>query len=738
MIAVILSAVLSQADGESLARREAYLEVFQRMVTPSAEWTVWQEETGELPPDWEAMPMLADLPSPLSRWTGEAWTAIDSAAEWPAHRAALLEQFKYWVMGSWPDAPGPIAATLIEESVEPDGTRREYELRFGPENKATLWVQLLIPPGDGPFPVFLTQHNHRAWARIAMRRGYLGVVYAGSDSRDDTASFVDAYPGYDWSKLTRRAWAASRSIDFLEEHVPVADTERIAMTGHSRNGKMSLFASAMDERIGVVISSSSGTGGPLPSRLHSEQHFAEGIENITRNFPDWFHPRWRYFTGQEHRMPIDFHQLTGLTAPRACLLAIGVNDGVEGTWAMERAYLALKPAWALHDATDALRIEYRAGGHENSPFVIERYLDWCDRNLGRGDYAFPERMLYPHNWQSWQAMQEAVDVNDFPERPWSATPERLHDRDALATVVRWALGEPVPGVRSENDTYGTETAHEETLLRRSGTPQGLTVQDVMFGEYLDADVYAPTEWANDGRRHPAVLWLHPRSNALGFVPSYRRGGLFHHTVARAGFVTFCFDQLGHGGRVLEPEFFHERYPDASQLGVMVRDARAALDSMNELPSVDPNRIYVVGYGLGAMVALHLSAIDERPAGFVLLSPPAPFRLDTDPTRTGGLRRWTHQQMLVPRLGYFAGQENRLPYDIDDLLAGMAPKPVRLIAGEYDRESPPELLSRAVEAARHAAPAGDAWLTLDAPEAYAHFDERMQGRVIDWLRDQVAE
>lgn len=734
MICVILAAMLAQNETDTIARREAYLETFNAIVEPSPEWSAWQERTGELPPDWETMPTLAGLPSPLSRWEGGAWVDIDDPADWPAHRAALLEQFSYWVMGSWPEAPARISHRLLEESVEPNGTRREYELRFGPDDRAKLWVQLLIPHGDGPFPVFLTQHNHRAWARIAMGRGYMGVVYAGSDSRDDTASFVEAYPGYDWSKLTRRAWAASRCIDFLESDVPNANTDQIAMTGHSRNGKMSLFASAMDERIGVVISSSSGTGGPLPSRIHSEQHFAEGIENITRRFEDWFHPRWRFFTGQEHHMPFDLHQLTALTAPRACLLAIGVNDGVEGTWAMEQAYHSLKPAWELLDAEERLRIYYRAGGHENSPFVIERYIDWCDTQFGRGDYPFPERFLHPYDWDAWANTQPPIDVNAFPERWWYDG--NNPDADALREGVLWAMGEAAPGVRSNNDDYGLETTHEEVLLRRSGAPRGLEKDNLGFSNYVDANVYMPEGFKEDGERHPAVLWLHPQSNAMGFVPSYRRGRVFHENAARAGYVTFCYDQIGHGGRVLDTESFYTRYPGASLLGVMVRDARAALDAMAELPYVDPERIYVVGYGLGSFVAAHLAALDERPAGYALVSPPPPFRLDTDVARTGGIERWAQWHMLAPRLGVFVGNERRVPYDVNDLVAQMAPRPVLLVAGQYDRESPVEYAEELAVSARDLAGTESAWLTLDVTEDYAHFDDGVQQQVLNWLERSV--
>jgi len=154
----------------------------------------------------------------------------------------------------------------------------------------------------------MTQHNHRAWALIAVRRGYIGCVYSGADSCDDTDTFAAEYPSYDWSRLARRAWAASRCVDYLAT-VPSVDMAKIALTGHSRNGKVSLIASAMDQRFAAVIGSSLGAGGTLPSRLFSEQHFTEGIEPITRVFPEWFHPRWRFFVGREDRLPVDMHQL---------------------------------------------------------------------------------------------------------------------------------------------------------------------------------------------------------------------------------------------------------------------------------------------------------------------------------------------------------------------------------------------------------------------------------------------
>ena len=59
----------------------------------------------------------------------------------------------------------------------PDGARRAPGVRariIAP----VLRVQLIIPPGKGPFPVFLTNHPRtRPWVATAVRRGYIGCIY---------------------------------------------------------------------------------------------------------------------------------------------------------------------------------------------------------------------------------------------------------------------------------------------------------------------------------------------------------------------------------------------------------------------------------------------------------------------------------------------------------------------------------------------------------------------------------
>lgn len=727
MLSLLLCVTLAADPEGDLAKRQAYLDELLRILPESKEWREWLDQTGELPPDFDAMPSQAELPDPLRR-APEA-EPISDPEEWRDWRETLKARVQHWITGTIPPAPDNLEATVLSEREEVGARVREVELRFGPQHKARLGLELLIPEGEGPFPVFMTQHNHRGWALIALRRGYLACVYAGADSRDDTESFIDAYPGYDWSRLMRRGWAASRCIDYLES-VPEARTDQVVLTGHSRNGKTSLMASAFDERIAAVISSSSGSGGSLTARYNGEHQFGEGVENITRAFPSWFHPRFRFFAGREHKLPVDLHTLVALSAPRPCLLSSAYHDGVESTWGIEETYLAVKPVYALSGAEDNLRILWRPGGHETAPDIIEQYLDWSDAHFGRGGRAVPERLIHPHaaDVDSIQG-GDAPNVESYSERPFGGD---LLTGDALRERIPELLGEMPPRVLSPRDDYGREPTFIKDLLHRGSAGSGLERDNFVFGDYLNADVYMPEGTRDSGRKIPAILWLHPASYPKGYLASYRRGEQAVRTFAKGGFAVFAYDQIGFGRRIFDVEGFYDRYPRRSILGQMVRDAQAALDALMDLPYVDTQNIWVVSYALGTLPGLHLGALDDRPAGAVFIGAPPPFRLDTDRAETGGIRRWSHLYAVMPRLGAFEGHEARVPYDVDDLLAAWAPRPVVMVTPRLDREAPLAIVERGIESARRIHPD----LEQITPDTYNHFDDTMQAVVVEALRKRA--
>jgi pimeloyl-ACP methyl ester carboxylesterase len=107
--------------------------------------------------------------------------------------------------------------------------------------------------------------------------------------------------------------------------------------------------------------------------------------------------------------------------------------------------------------------------------------------------------------------------------------------------------------------------------------------------------------------------------------------------------------------------------------------RAAIDALASLDIVDASRIYVVGYSLGAKVGLLATALDDRVKGLAAVCGFDALRLDSPTKGTEGLRHYSHLHGLMPKLGFFIGQESRLPFDYDEVLALIAPRPVMLVA-----------------------------------------------------------
>ena len=137
-----------------------------------------------------------------------------------------------------------------------------------------------------------------------------------------------------------------RAIDYLAQQ-PEIDAKRIAVVGHSRNGKTAMLAAAMDERIALAIPSQAGCGGTAPCRLPAALQnppdgklIHETVERINTSFPHWFCTNFKAFNKTTEQLPFDQHSLIALCAPRPVLLSCATEDlwaNPAGQFAMLRA-----------------------------------------------------------------------------------------------------------------------------------------------------------------------------------------------------------------------------------------------------------------------------------------------------------------------------------------------------------------------------------------------------------------
>lgn len=176
----------------------------------------------------------------------------------------------------------------------------------------------------------LGRHINKPPVKDILKRGYaLAFFYAGdvvADEKDEApaqlARFAgDAPEGERPGAIAVWAWMYSRAIDVLAAD-PRIDASRIAVWGHSRNGKSALLAAAFDPRIAAVIAHQSGKGGATLTRSTG----GETVAQVTTSYPHWFAKNYATYAGREADIPVDQHQLLALIAPRPVLLGNGTRD----------------------------------------------------------------------------------------------------------------------------------------------------------------------------------------------------------------------------------------------------------------------------------------------------------------------------------------------------------------------------------------------------------------------------
>ena len=743
-------ATLGQCPAPALTpeQRRAHLEWMQAALPAVPTWTEWQRKTGALPPDFDALPSANFLPEPFRFLDGRA---VQMPGDWAARRAEIRALYEKHIVGTLPPKPPLDRVVPVEETQGAGWITRVVRLEYGPGGKASTQVTLTLPAGPGPFPVLL---GGGTWTTSLLRRGYGACAYSGSV--DQPSNLPELYPGFDFAAMAQRAFTVQLVVDYLLTR-PEVDRARIAITGYSREGKMATLAAAIDERIAAVIAGSTGVGGVLPWRLSGERGMGEGVESTTRMFPGWFAPQLRFFAGREDRLPVDANLLVALIAPRACLMNYGLNDEVSNVWGNEQCYHSAQRVYTALGHPDRLGVMRLPGFHGAND--VELCLDWLDVQFGRSRRTWRNDLLFPWNFTAWKSELGAkIDLTRAPARPTTPVETRR--------AVTWLLGETPPvgpasagrGGRGGFPGRGpTSTATKPVanpgqlqpdvpgwVIARNSQEFGWNdparaaadSRRIRFGSGLTGDLYFPAGLAAETKL-PTVIWLHGYSYPLGYMWVYRRD--LHPVLAlvQAGFAVLAFDQCGFGARMAELGPFYDRTPGWSQLGRMVDDVRGAIDALEKEASVDASRISLFGYTVGGAVALHAAALDPRVRSVVSVCGFTPMRTDTADRPTGGLARFSVERPLVPKLGHYIGREAEVPYDYDDLLAAIAPRPVLVVQPSMDRDATPLDVRRAVETARrsYAQHGAAARLALDEPHDYQRLPASTQSRAIAWLKEQ---
>ena len=337
------------------------------------------------PPDkLESLPTIHALPDLFTMADGTRVSTID---QWNARREEIKQIIQYFEYGQLAPSADTVTALQVTRSAidsHSDAVRELIQLSIGSKHELALKISIHSPRSNTPHPaIVLPVHRIEELACIPMllNKGYALIQYERENLAPDEPDVVGpaqaAYPNSDWRTIAIWAWGAMRVVDYLETRKDM-DLDRIVVTGHSRGGKAALLAGALDERFAVVAPNGSGCGGA--GCFRNTPASAESLEKITdpKRFGYWFHPRLRWFAGQEHRLPFDQHFVKALVAPRALLCTEARGDLWANPTGTRRTSMAARDVYSFLAVGSKIGLSYRDGQHDQTLQDWQTLLDFAD------------------------------------------------------------------------------------------------------------------------------------------------------------------------------------------------------------------------------------------------------------------------------------------------------------------------------------------------------------------------
>lgn len=283
-------------------------------------------------------------------------------------------------------------------------------------------------------------------------------------------------------------------------------------------------------------------------------------------------------------------------------------------------------------------------------------------------------------WEEWQKR-----TGELPPK-FSALPSQPFLPDVLAGVQ-----DSADWLRRKREIR----AQMEHWLTGRMPPAPDNLRAVITAEHRENDIVVRDVRLEFGPDHRGVLRLQllipPHRQPLPvFLTNHNRWRPWAATAVARGYmgvIYFAADPMS--GFEDDSDKFIELYPDYdfSCLGRWAWAASRAVDYLQTLPEVDRNRIALSGHSRSGKQAVIAAAFDERITAVVPSSGNTgecnPWRYTSSPFATESIEQITcvFPHWFNPRLRFFAGREDKLPFDQNSVLALVAPRGL-LLSSSY--------------------------------------------------------
>lgn len=440
------------------------------------------------------------------------------------------------------------------------------------------------------------------------------------------------------------AWDGIRAIDYLVSR-PEVDPLRIGVTGISGGGTQTSYISALDERVAAAAPACyiAGFGRLLQSigPQDAEQNLNSGL-----------------------LYGIDHADYLEVRAPRPTLVVATTRDffSIQGT---RETFAEAKQAFAQLGAADNLDMVEDDHGHGYTRKTREAIYQFFQRHLRNpGNPADEELDVLPVGELTVTRTGQSADSMDG-ETVFSLN-RRDSERCAERLVsARGTLSGHLDRVVAEARRiagYRPPDAGGGAVFRGRLARPGYQVEMYVLSSGDDIPLPVLLFLPVPGSYHRALIWLHPQGKSASAAP----GGEIE-LLLKQGYAVLAPDLAGVGelGRADEAVAFLGVLVGRSVVGVRAAEISRCVQFLKGRPDVAGGEIGAVAWGSMGIALLHAAAFDPSIQKIALIEPLISF-----------------QSVVANR--YYSLDAGALvanaltSYDLPDLAAALAPRPLALI------------------------------------------------------------
>lgn len=278
----------------------------------------------------------------------------------------------------------------------------------------------------------------------------------------------------------------------------------------------------------------------------------------------------------------------------------------------------------------------------------------------------------------------------------------------------------------------------QTVLEEPG--DGYVRRKITFasepGDRVPAWLLLPNGMTDRPHSQPAMLCLHQTTKLgkdepanLGVTTNRQYG----HELAQRGFVCIVPDYPSFGEYNYDFKTQGAHYPSGSMKAIW--NNLRAVDVLESIPQVDPDRMGVIGHSLGGHNALFTAVFDLRLIAVVSSCGFTPFHDYYE----GKLAGWTSDRYMPRIRDVYHNNPDEVPFDFPEILAAVAPRGFFSNSPLHDANFEIAGVRRAFAEAKQVydllqVPASK--FRLETPDSGHDFPPDVRAKAYEWLEQQL--